>query len=314
MECRERREIMIVIVGGTGSLGSATARRLLKTGSAVRIMTRTLEKAMALRELGAEVVQGDLLDKQSLARACAGAKQVMAAAHSIFGRGRSASKHVDLKGHVDLIDAAAAAGVEHFVYTSAYVFGPAYEAVPFFQFKRQVERYLQSSGMDYTILRPTAFMESHAEMFIGKPILEKGKVTLFGRGENPRNFVAAGDVAQFAVLTLQDHGLKGQTIGIGGPENLTNMAVVRIYEELAGRPVKVSHVPLGALQLMYRILRPLHPGLSQIMRFSICGDTVDSTFDPQPMLARHPVRLTRLEDWAGQRGTPAAVTVAPAVG
>ena len=67
---------MILIVGGTGALGSATARRLLAKGTAVRVMTRTPEKAAELQKLGAEVVQGDLLDKASLAQACRGVEKV----------------------------------------------------------------------------------------------------------------------------------------------------------------------------------------------------------------------------------------------
>lgn len=301
---------MILIIGGTGSLGSLTARRLLAKGTAVRIMTRTPEKAAELRKLGAEVVRGDLLDKASLARACLRVEKVLASAHSIMGRGMQASKYVDLQGHKDLVDAARTAGVNHFVYTSAYQHDPQYDSVPFFRFKHEVEAYLQLSGLTYTILRPTAFMESHAEMFIGQPILDKGKVSLFGKGQSPRNFVAADNVAQFAVMALSDPDFSGRIVDIGGPENLTNMEVVRLYEKLAGRPAKVSHVPLGMLKVMYRIMRPFHPGLSQIMQFSIYTDTTDNSFDSGPMLANYPaIKLIQLEEWAGQRIQSGALSV-----
>jgi uncharacterized protein YbjT (DUF2867 family) len=292
---------MILIVGGTGALGSATARRLLSKGIPVRVMTRTPEKAAALGKQGADFVQGDLLDKTSLVKACRGIDKVLVAAHSILGRGRAASKYVDLGGHKDLIDAAKAAGVGHFVYASMYNYGPEYETIPFLQFKRAVEGYLQSSGLNYTILRPTAFMETHAELLIGSPLLERGKVSLFGSGENPRNFITADDVAQFTVMALEEDDLNGRTIDIGGPENLTNMQVVQLYEKLAGRTAKVSHVPLGMLKVMYRVLRPVHPGLSQVIQSSIYADTLNSSFDPAAMLAAYPVTLTRLEDWAAQR-------------
>lgn len=292
---------MILIVGGTGSLGSATAGRLLAKGVPVRVLTRTPEKATELGKLGAEVVQGDLRDRASLARACRGVLKVLASAHSILGRGLEASKYVDLQGHKDLIDVAKAAGAKHFIYVSAYDFGPKYETVPFFRIKRQVERHLQASGLPFTILRPTAFMESHAELFIGKPIMEEGKVTLFGEGEKRRNFIAADDVAQIATLALEDNNLGGQKIDIGGPENLTNMDVVRLYEKLAGRPAKVNHMPLPVMKVMYRLLRPFHPGLSQIMQSSIYADTIDTAFDPAPMLSRFPMKLTRLEDFVQQR-------------
>ncbi len=303
---------MIVIIGGTGSLGSATARRLLASDRAVRIMTRHPERAADLKRQGAEVVPGDLRDRSSLARACRGAEKVLAAAHAILGRGRAASKYVDLQGHLDLIGAAREAGVRHFVYTSVYNLGPAFETVPFLRFKRRVEQALKASGLDYTILRPTFFMESHAELFIGQPIRDTGRVALFGRGENPRNFVAADDVARIAVQALEDAALAGETIDIGGPDNLTNMAVVRTYERLLGRPARVIHVPRPVLRVMYPLLRPLHPGLSQIMQFSLYSDTLDSAFDPAPMLARFPAPLTRLEDWIAARlaAAPGAASLA----
>jgi uncharacterized protein YbjT (DUF2867 family) len=173
--------------------------------------------------------------------------------------------------------------------------------VPFNRIKYDVEQYLKRSGLSYTILRPTAFMEWHAHIFIGQPILEQGKVTLLGRGENPRNFVAGDDVARFAVIALTDPKAAGQIIEIGGPENWTNMQVVALYEKLAGRKAKVKHVPLGVLRVMSILLRPFHPGLSQVMIFSILTDKADATFDPSETLKQYPVELTKMEDWVRER-------------
>jgi uncharacterized protein YbjT (DUF2867 family) len=287
---------MILIVGGTGALGSAAARLLLQRGRKVRIMTRDPQKAAALKKLGAEIVQGDLRDKVFLERACENVVGVLAAAHSIMGRGTEASSNVDSLGHKWLINVAQEAGASHFVYTSAYGAAPTHPA-QFFRIKYEVEQYLQHSGLAYTILRPTAFMESHAHMLIGQPILETGKVSLFGRGENPRNFVAAQDVAQVAVLSLTMPQMAGAIIDIGGPENWTNMEVVRLYERLSGKRAKVSHVPLGVLRVMAPVIRPFHPGLSQVMYTSIWQDTTDQTFDPRPTLRKYPIPLTKLKDW-----------------
>lgn len=287
---------MFLIVGGTGALGSATARLLLQRGHKVRVMTREPQRASALKKLGAEVVQGDLRDKASLAQACASVDGVLAAAHSIFGRGSEASAYVDALGHKWLIDAAKEAGVRHFVYTSALGAGPTHPAL-FFRIKYEIEHYLQQSNLTHTILRPTAFMESHAHMLIGQPILQKGKVSLFGQGENPRNFVAAQDVAQFAVLALTTPQMAGEIVEIGGPENWTNMEVVRLYERMAGKQAKVSHVPLGVLRVMAAVIRPFHPGLSQVMTSSIWFDTTDQTFDPRPTSRKYPILLTQLESW-----------------
>lgn len=290
----------ILIVGATGVEGSLTTQKLLAQGIAVRALTRTPAKAEALRQLGAEVMQGDLRDSDSLRRACAGVDKVLAAAHSLLGRGAEASHYVDEIGHKQLIDVAKDAGVQHVVYTSVLGAGPD-NPVLFNRIKYVVEQYLQASDLPYTILRPSAFMEWHVHEFIGKPILEKGKVTLFGKGDNPRNFIAGEDVANFAVLALTEPTAIGQIIEIGGPENWTNNQVAARYAQLAGRPVSITHVPLAVLRVMSPLLNPFHQGLSQIMAFSVLMDTADMTFDPSTTLRQYPVPLTRLEDWIRQR-------------
>lgn len=287
---------MILIVGGTGALGSATTEKLLAQREAVRVMTRTPAKAEALQALGAEVIQGDLRDQDSLIQACQGVDTVLASAHSVMGKGSEASKYIDDQGHCWFIDAAKAAGVNHFVYVSALGAAPDHPA-NFFRIKYKIEQYLLKSGLPCTILRPTAFMEAHAYQLIGQPILETGKVTLFGKGENPRNFVAVTDVAHFATMLLLKPEGSGELLEIGGPENLSNMQVVRLYEELAGHQAKVSHVPLGMLRVMSPVAGLFNPGLSQVMQISIWQDTTDQTFDPSALLQRYPMTLTRLADW-----------------
>jgi uncharacterized protein YbjT (DUF2867 family) len=292
---------VILIVGGSGALGSAIARRLLRSGEFVRVMTRNPTRAAGLSVAGAEVVQGDLLDRESLVRACGGAGHVIAAAHSMLGRGPTASVHVDGRGHRDLIDVARAAGVSRFLYTSVYDYGPPYRDVSFFKIKFEVEEHLKSSGLNHTILRPTAFMETHAHQIIGASILKSGRAVLFGSGEQPRNFVAADDVAQIAVRALDDPTLSGQTIDVGGEENLTDMDVVRLYERLGGRKATVFRIPIGVLRGASVLIRPVHPGVSQVISSGVLAATVDQRFDARPLLQRFPIRLTRLEDWVTQR-------------
>jgi uncharacterized protein YbjT (DUF2867 family) len=288
---------MILIVGGTGTLGSTLVRRLLAQGRPLRVMTRTPQKAKELQEAGAEIVQGDLRDRASLARACQGVQMVVAAAHSVMGSGSEASKYVDGRGHNWLIDEAKKAGVERFVYISVMGAAPDSE-VSFFDIKFQVEQYLSHSGLEYVILRPSAFMETHAYMLIGRPILESGKVTLFGEGKNPRNFIAADDAARIVMIALDDPRTTGNVISVGGPENLTNRQVVNLYEKIAGHKVKVSHIPLPIMRVMAPLLRPFKPGLSQVMQISIHDETADCTFDMSEVLEKYPMPLIGLEEWA----------------
>ena len=155
--------------------------------------------------------------------------------------------------------------------------------------------------MAYTILRPTAFIDFHAHVLIGEPILTKGKVLLLGRGERPRNFVAARDVAQFIGLALKDDSLVGETIGLGGPENLTTLDVIKIYEQASGTRAKVTKVPISLVRGMSALARPLHPGLSQVLQLAVLADTTDQRFDPAPIQRRFPIRLTSLAEYVAER-------------
>ena len=288
---------MILVVGSTGVLGREVVRRLRAEGRPVRAMARSAVKAADLVSLGAEVVQGDLVNAPSLQRACAGATHVVAAAHGMLGSGRNRSEAVDDAGHRALVDAAKAAGVMHFVYTSALGASPGHP-LDFFRTKYAVEQYVKGSGLSYTILRPSAFMETHAHTFNGKGIVERGKTTLLGRGTRPRNFVAVRDVAVMAVRALADPAMRGQTIEIGGPQNFTDNQVAALYGRVLGVTPKVTHVPSAVLRLASVALKPVAPGVSRVMRLSsLPDDAYDATFDPAATLQLYPMRLTTLEEF-----------------
>jgi NADH dehydrogenase len=292
---------MILIVGASGLLGREVAKTLLSQGERVRAFTRTPAKVDDLKKAGAEVVQGDLIDPASLQKACQGVDRIFAAAHSIVGDGRYKSEAVDDAGHRALIDAARVAGVAHFVYTSI-LGASASNPVDFWRTKYRIEEALKASGLSYTILRPSAFMETHAHDLNGKPLLESGKTTILGKGTKPRNFVAVRDVAYFAVLALTDPKLKNLTLEIGGPGNFTNRQVAAMYARIANIPLKVSHLPLPVVKVLQLILQPIKPGVSRIMYMnSLPDDAYNEEFDPTLLLAQFPTRLTTLDAFIHER-------------
>ena len=287
---------MVLIVGATGNLGRATAYLLLERGVRVRVLVRSPQKAAALRQRGAEVVTGDLTDPASLARALVGVDSVLAAAHALLGRGKNAMERVDDGGHRALIDAARAAGVERFVYTSIYGAAPDHP-VDFWRTKFAVEQYLKASGMGHTILRPTASMEHHAHEYLGKPILQRGATVIFGRGDNPTNFVASADVAALAARALTESGFADTTLEIGGPANFTKNEVAALYGRLAGRTPRVRHIPRRVLRTLSATLRPVHPGISRMLLTQAVVDELAQAFDGQPVADRYGLTPTPLEQF-----------------
>jgi uncharacterized protein YbjT (DUF2867 family) len=292
---------MILILGASGFLGRAVTKQLLSEGQQVRLLVRTPAKVEDLQRAGAEVMQGDLIDPRSLTRACKGVDQVLAAAHSLLGKGRYKSEAVDDVGHRTLIEAAKAAGVAHFVYMSMLGVS-ADHPFDFARRKYSIEEYLKASGLSYTILRPSWYMEQNVHLFNGKSILEKGKTSLLGKGTKLRNFVAARDVAQFAVRALLDPKLKNRTVDIGGPQNATNDQVAHLYGKIAGVTPKINHMPPLMAKAMSIVLKPVQPGISRIMYLSsLPDDAFCETFDPTALLAEFPIHLTTLEEFIDER-------------
>lgn len=285
---------MITIIGASGRLGSTVARQLLAEGKPVRAISRTPETLESLRALGAEVMAGDLRDPDSCARACEGADCVLAAAHAFNSVGKNVPHAVDGAGNRHLIDAARKAGVSHFVLTSIHDARPDHP-VDVFRFKHHAEQRLRASGLHYTIVRPTAFMELWATI-IGEPIMRRGQALIFGRGANPINFVAVGDVARFIMLALEDTRAGDQVIEVGGPENPSLVQVAETIERVTGHSAKKRHIPLPLMRIMRPLMHSFNPAFSRQIAAGIYMDTHDMTLDPTATLARYPIRLTSMED------------------
>jgi len=294
---------MILIVGASGRLGSVVVQQLLAQGKPVRVMTRTPLTCAHLKQQGAEVVSGDLRGPASLLRACQGAEQVLAAAHALDGKGDNNPHTVDDAGNRQLIDAAKAAGVQHFVFLS--ILGASPDApLEFFRIKYRTEEYLRASGLSFTIIRPTAFMDLWAQL-IGQPILEQGKTTIFGRGNNPINFVAVEDVARFVCIALEDPRACNRVIEVGGPENLTLNQVAEVFERASGHQAKKRHVPLPIMRAMSILMQPVNPALNRLIRLGIFMDIANLCYDMTQTARAFGVQLTPLEELARRAITSA---------
>ena len=293
---------LVLVIGATGALGRPAVSLLRERGVAVRALSRHPAQAADLAALGAEAVPGDLTDPASLQRACQGATRVLACAHGLMGRGRWTSEAVDDAGHRALLVAARDAGVERFVYTSAL---GAHDGHPvdFFRTKATIERAVRASGMPSAILRPSAFMEHHVHNFNGKGLLEKGRAQLIGPGTKRRNFVAASDVAHFAVRALLDEPLPFTSLDIGGHEHLSGLDIARLYAQAAGVEARVSHLPAAVARALSVLARPLHPGMARVMRLlSLPDDAFDEGFDGAAALeARFGLRLKRVPEFVREQ-------------
>ena len=285
---------MILVAGGTGRLGGTLVELLTTGGLQVRLLTRHPKRAQQLSPRNVQLVVGDVRDAPSLAPALAGVETVISAVTG-FGPGGDGPRAVDFLGNENLIAAAEAAGAKQFILVSIHRAGPDHP-MELNRMKFCAEQRLRTSRLDWTIIRPTVFMELWAGI-IGGTGMEKGKTTLFGRGDNPINFVSAGDVAHFIHLSLSDPRLRRATLDVGGPENLTMKNVGEIVDRVRDRKAAVRHIPLPVMRIGALLMRPIRPDVARLLQAGVVMATGDLSFDPRDLRTRYPeIPLTRLAD------------------
>jgi uncharacterized protein YbjT (DUF2867 family) len=254
---------VILVAGGTGRLGTLVVRGLGRSHLDVRVLTRDVTRAQHLGDV-AEVVVGDVRDRASLDHAMGGVTTVVSAVQGFAGPGNVTPASVDHEGNRHLVDAAAAAGAD--VVMLSVVGASARHPMELFRAKHAAEQHLRASKVPWTIVRATAFVEMWAEIL--------GKGIVFGRGDNPINFVSVHDVAAVVELAVIDPNLRGQIIDVGGPDNLTFNQLVAELQNVTGRSRKVRHVPRWLLRAISPVAR--QPAAALVM------DTIDLTFDASP--------------------------------
>jgi uncharacterized protein YbjT (DUF2867 family) len=266
----------VLVAGATGNQGGATARHLLAQGWQVRALVRdpNAPAALALRDLGAQLVVGDLNDRASLDAAAAGVYGVFSV-QPVTLEILTRTPEVEARQGIILADAAQAAGAEHLVYTS--VGGvERHGTADAFASKRQIEQHLAGLDLPATILRPVTFMENWSTpQYV--PGLPDGRLTTALRPEVPMQIIAADDIGVFAALAFAEpDAYAGRAIELAG-EELTAPQIAAAIGRATGREVtyvQLSYDDLSPLLARafrwyndegYRAdipaLRALHPGL-----------------------------------------------------
>jgi uncharacterized protein YbjT (DUF2867 family) len=281
---------MILVVGATGNVGGAVAQMLLAEGQSVRVLARPGSNVKHLVEAGAEVALGDLKQPASLASACQGADIVITTATSASRGGDDTVQTVDLDGNRHLIEAAQAAGARQFIFVSFFG-ADANSPIPISQAKAKTENVLRTSGMPYTIIAPDFYMEVTLVGFVGMPAIQGQPVTIVGGGRRKHAWVSARDVAALIVAAVDKPAAINQQLVLGGPEPLSFLDAVAIYERVLGRPVPVRHVAPGETI----------PGLpAPVGQLLAALDAYDSPIDTSETANVFGIRLTSLEEVAAR--------------
>jgi uncharacterized protein YbjT (DUF2867 family) len=268
----------ILVTSANGTIGSRVAQQLLDRGDKVRIGARDVAKAQAVFP-GAEAVAFDYADPARFPAAVAGVTAVFSAAPYWLLPDAEAG----------LARAAKDSGVERFVKLSAHAADGEETAL-----HAAAEDAVEATGLSWTHLRPTFFMQNFANMH-GASIRRDG-VFYEASADQGSAFIDVRDIAAVAVAALTQPGHEGKIYVLTGPEVLTRAEVAALIAAAAGRRVRYQPVDdaalRGSLAGAPQVMIDLLSDLQVLVR---AGRTATTTGTVRAILGRDPIRF---EDFA----------------
>jgi uncharacterized protein YbjT (DUF2867 family) len=233
---------MILVTAAGGKTGKALINALAAKGQEVRALVRREEQVAGAKALGAtEIGVGSMDDPRVLA-------QAMRGAHAVYHLCPNVSPH-ELSFAQAAVAAAAGAGIRRFVFHS--VLHPQIEAMPHHWAKMRVEEMLLASGMDVTILQPTAYMQN----------ISAGWQSIAGHGVyrvpypvgTRLSLVDLDDVAEVAALVLVEPGHVGATYELVGTPPLSQAEIAATLSDVLRRPVRAEAEAIEAWDARARV-------------------------------------------------------------
>lgn len=237
-------EKLILVTGATGSQGGSTAKHLLKKGFKVRAFVRDSSKpaAIELKNLGAELFKGDLNDINSVSEAIKGVYGVFSV-QNYWEHGYD----TEVQQGKNIADASKNAGVKHFVYSSV-ASSDRKTGLLHFDSKWEIEKYIHSLNLPYTIIRPVFFMENFKGWF--KPAKANGEyaINLVMHPYTRLQMIAVNDIGTIASIIFENRDeYLGKTIELAG-DNPDMKEVASEYSKFLGKPVELKEIPLDVLR------------------------------------------------------------------
>lgn len=239
----------LLILGGTGTLGSQIVREALNQGYEVRCLVRNLRKAKFLREWGADLIKADLTKPETLTGAFEGVKIVIDAS-----AGRPSEplplENTDLVGKEHLIRVAKIAKIKHFI-SFSLINNQKHLDIPSMKIKSLVEENLKTSGLKYTIFQIPAFYQGLIGQY-GIPLLENNPILLIN--ENSKiPYIDTSDVAKIVIKALNLETIKNQCFQICGPKAWSSNEIIKLCEKLSGQQAKIRTFPVPLIQFSKNI-------------------------------------------------------------
>lgn len=258
----------ILVAGATGYLGGFVAREFKSRGHFIRTLARSPHKLDYMKDEIDEIVKGEVTDPGSIEDICKGIDVVFSSIGITRQKGKLTFKDVDYQGNKNLLEIAQKAGVRKFIYVSVFN-GPNLTHLAIVKAHEDFADELKASGMDYAVIRPTGYFSDMGEFF---SMAQKGRVYLFGSGNNKMNPVHGADLAKICVDAMEG---ENREIDSGGPEVLTYREIAKLALEIQGKPIKISSIPVWTMNLLISATKLFNRHQGELMAFQTAVMTSD---------------------------------------
>lgn len=265
----------VLVAGATGYLGRYLVQELKKQGYWVRALARNTKKLQDIKNSIDEVFEGEVTKPETLSGLCKDIDIVISTVGITRQKDGLTYMDVDYQGNKNVLDIAIQNKVKKFIFISvlnAQKMGhlKGIEAKLFF------EEELIKSGLDYVIMRPTGFFSDMMEFL---NMAKKGRVSLFGTGENKINPIHGADLAEACVKAIIE---TNKEINIGGPEIFTFNKIAELALTIQNKPIKISRLPMWMIKIILPLMRTFTSSrtygpiefMMTVMTMDVVGDKV----------------------------------------
>ena len=221
------KKLKVLVTGATGNTGSLLVPALLKAGVDVRILARNEEKAKPLKDLGAEVVIGDLDQPSTILPAVKDVDKI----YLLTWNGETAFTQVQ-----NVINAAKYEGVSHIIRHSMW----GSEKSRIIKEGYKIEEMIKSSGLKWTLLKPTFYMQN--TMMAAQTISSDG-VIYWDMKDGKLGTIDVRDIADTAFAVITGEGHEGKSYILTGPEAISFHDIANTFSKVLDKEVKYVNVP-----------------------------------------------------------------------
>ncbi|MCX2739148.1 SDR family oxidoreductase [Pontibacter anaerobius] len=253
----------VLLAGATGNLGRHILQALKQGGFAVTALVRSQQKGATLTPPPDHFIYEDATYAESLAGCCRGIDFVVSAlgkSISLNDHSRSSFHEIDFQANYNLLQEAKTAGVQQFIYISAFT-AEQHPALAYFKAHANFSEALKHSGINYIIIQPTALFSAFNEM---AAMARKGKLGVIGGGDKSTNPVFEGDVAK---VILESIGSRNQVIPLGGKKVYTRLEIANLVAKAVNYRGKTMHAPKAIVLILLPLLKLFNRNLYHKLAF-----------------------------------------------